>query len=320
MRASLRVAVLLGGSSEERGVSLASGCEVARALRRAGHEVVAIDSAGEPLTVEAERRILDAGIGQADLPRRSPERAGALPDAEVIAGTDALADADVVFVALHGGAGEDGTIQTLLETAGIAYAGSGPVGCALAMDKDLGKRLLRDGGVATPAWAIDPVSADQVVERLGLPLIVKPASGGSSVRLTLADSKSAVAEAIRVAGAGGDRVLCEQYIAGRELTVGILEELDAAGAAADADPLCRALPVVEIEPAHDLFDFDCKYRPGMAIETAPARIPDTLAHTLQEMALEAHRPACAATLLAGRFHGGPEWGHLLSGGEMRFPE
>ncbi len=276
-------------------MALASGCEAAQALRSAGHEVVAIDSASGPLAPETERRIRETGIGQADVPMRRPERAGALPDAEVIAGSPALAEADVAFLALHGGAGEDGTIQTLLGAAGIAYTGSGPVGCALAMDKELTKRLLRGGGVATPEWATNPASAAGAVERLGLPVIVKPASGGSSVRLTLAGSVDAVAAAIGVAGGGGDAVLCERYIAGREFTVGILE-----GAMPDGAPLpagsrgagrveARALPVVEIEPARELFDFDCKYQPGMAIETAPARIPNDLARNLQETALRVHR-------------------------------
>ncbi len=300
MSVPLRVAVLLGGSSEERGVALASGCEVAHALRSAGHDVVAIDSAGGPLAPGTERRIRETGIGQADVPMRAPRRAAALPDAEVIAGSRALAEADVVFLALHGGAGEDGTIQTLLEAAGIAYTGSGPVGCALAMDKDLTKRLLTGGGVATPGWATNPASAAGVVERLGLPVIVKPASGGSSVRLTLADSADAVAAAIGVAGGGGDAVLCEQYIAGREFTVGILEDATAergehaigaaqGGTRASDRPEASALPVVEIEPARELFDFECKYRPGMAIETAPARIPNDLARALQETALRVHR-------------------------------
>ena len=140
------VAVLLGGSSEERGVSLASGCEVAAALRSAGHAVTSIDSAAGLLSPALERRILDAGIGRADVPEPPAGAPNTLPDAAVIASEPALAEADVVFLALHGGAGEDGTIQTLLEVSGIPYAGSGPVACALAMNKDLTKRLLRDGG------------------------------------------------------------------------------------------------------------------------------------------------------------------------------
>lgn len=271
----MRVAVLLGGSSEERGVSLASGCEVAAALRSRGHDVTAVDAAGEALSAKEERTVLESGIGRAEIPMHTPRRAAALPESGVVGRVPALREVDVVFLALHGGAGEDGTVQTLLEVAGIVYAGSGPLGCALAMDKDLTKRLLRDAGVATPEWITGRAPGVEVVARLGLPVIVKPASGGSSVRLTLARSVGEVNAAAELAGAGGDPVLYESYVEGREFTVGVLGR--------------EALPVVEIEPARELFDFDCKYEPGMARETAPARIPDGTARMLQSAALEVHR-------------------------------
>ncbi len=293
----MRVAVLMGGSSEERGVSLASGCEVAAALRSAGHHVTAIDSVTGTISPEQERRILASGIGQAEDAARTPAGGGTLagsdaqplpaggtvlPDAKVIGSEPALKEADAVFLALHGGAGEDGTIQTLLQAAGAPYAGSGPVGCALAMDKDLTKRLLRDEGIATPDWVVGaaPESTGQpstasVVDRLGLPLIVKPVAGGSSMRLTLAKSVEEVAEATEVAGGGGDAVMYEAYVKGREYTVGVLEE--------------EALPVIEIEPRNELFDFDCKYVEGMARETVPAPIPETQAAALQSAALVVHR-------------------------------
>lgn len=284
----MRVAVLMGGSSEERGVSLASGCEVAAALRSAGHHVTAIDSATGAISPEQERRILASGIGR-DFhapagPDTQPRPGGGtvLPDAKVIGSEPALKEADAVFLALHGGAGEDGTIQTLLQAAGAPYAGSGPVGCALAMDKDLTKRLLRDEGIATPDWVVGAVpestgqpSASSVVDRLGLPLIVKPVSGGSSMRLTLAKSVEEVAAAAAVAGGGGDAVMYEAYVKGREYTVGVLED--------------EALPVIEIEPRNELFDFDCKYVEGMARETVPAPIPETQAAALQSAALVVHR-------------------------------
>lgn len=285
----LRVAVLMGGSSEERGVSLASGCQVAAALRSAGHEVVSIDSAAGPISEEQERSIMASAISRSD-EAEPPADTGAkggrvLPDARVIASEPALRQVDVVFLALHGGAGEDGTIQTLLEVAGIPYAGSRPVGCALAMDKDLTKRLLRDAGIPTPEWIIAgeqdgilaPVAsaAESAASQLGFPLIVKPVSGGSSVRLALAKSPDEVIAAGTDAAGGGDVVMYEAYVRGKEFTVGILDG--------------EALPVVEIEPTRELFDFDCKYDEGMARETAPARIPDELAAKLQSMAIAVHR-------------------------------
>ncbi len=274
-RGPLDVAVLMGGFSEERAVSLASGCEVAAALRSRGHRVTSIDAAVGVMAPALERRILESGIGRARAPGPPEGPRAGLPERAVIASEPALAEVDVVFVALHGGAGEDGTIQTLLEVAGIPYAGSGPVACALAMDKDLTKRLLRDAGVATPDWIAGAAPGGEVAERLGLPVIVKPMSGGSSVRLALARSVGEVEAATAEAGGGGDVVMYEAYVEGREFTVGIL----------GGEPL----PVVEIEPAGDLFDFECKYEPGMAVETAPARIPDALAGALRAEALKVHR-------------------------------
>jgi len=244
-------------------------------LRGAGHAVTGIDSAAGPLSRALERRIREAGIGRADVPEPPAGAPNTLPDAAVIASEPALAEADVVFLALHGGAGEDGTIQTLLEVSGIPYAGSGPVACALAMNKDLTKRLLRDAGVPTPDWIAGAEAGDVVAGRLGLPVIVKPVSGGSSVRLTLARTAAEVDEATAVAAGGGDTVMYEAYVSGGEFTVGIL----------DGAPL----PVVEIQPVRELFDFDCKYEAGMALEIAPARIGPGLTGTLQRRALEVHR-------------------------------
>lgn len=264
----------MGGSSEERSVSLASGCQVSAALRKAGHEVVSIDSAVGVLPPDVEARLLTSPIGSVDvsLPARV---GGGLADADVIASDEALQEVDIVFLALHGGAGEDGTIQTLLDVAGVPYAGSGPVGCALAMDKDLTKRLLRDAGVATPAWILGYVPGEEVLERLGSPVIVKPARGGSSVRLRLVTDPDGVDRAAEEALGGGDEVMYEAYVAGREFTVGILDE--------------HPLPVVEIIPKHELFDFECKYLDGMAEEIAPAEIDEGLRDELQRMALEVHR-------------------------------
>lgn len=290
----MRVAVLMGGTSEERGVSLASGCQVGAALRSAGHHVDGIDSAQGLLSPALEARILESGIGRADVDAPPPSGSG-LADARILASEPTLRQADVVFVALHGGAGEDGTVQTLLETAGVPYAGSGPVGCALAMDKDLTKRLLRDAGIPTPDWVVvqpagkrDDDGGDddrgsggggtaelRVPTALGLPLVVKPVSGGSSVRLTLVRSKAETAPAVAEAAGAGDTVMCEAYVEGREFTVGVLDG--------------EALPVVQIEPARELFDFDCKYEDGMARETAPAPIPPALTAQLQSAAVRVHR-------------------------------
>ncbi len=281
-RARLRVAVLMGGASSEREVSLASGCAVARALRSLGHHVTAVDSLAGALTLASERAILEAGIGgSSDKPgsawaqgqaRESGDRHVA--GARVIAEEPGLRGADVVFVALHGGAGEDGAVQTLLDAHGLAYTGSGPLGCALAMDKDLSKRLIDQAGMRTPSWRIGPAVGERVADALGLPAVVKPVSGGSSVGLTLARSATEIDRATQRIEAEGDRVLYEAYIQGREFTVGVLD-----GA---------ALPVVGIEPKSEFFDFACKYEEGMAVERAPADIPGSLARALADTAQSVH--------------------------------
>lgn len=245
----MKVTVLLGGTSEEREVSLSSGAEVCAALREAGHEVTRVDPGVDPGAESAEglRRLVG-------------------PD---------VTGADVVFIALHGGAGEDGTVQGVLDLLGIPYVGSGRLGCALAMDKDVTKRLLREAGIRTPDWRTGLLPPEHIERELGLPVIVKAASGGSSLRLHLAHDRAELETALEAARGFGDVALHEAWIAGRELTVSIVGE--------------RALPVGEIIPEHELFDYTCKYEPGMAQEIFPAEISDDLAQELQATALEVHR-------------------------------
>ena len=264
----------MGGVSEERDVSLASGAQVAHALRSAGHTVTAVDTARGVLSGAEERELLTTGVNA--VPPESHEldlmETG---DTTSLTRDPRIGDADVIFLALHGGAGEDGTLQTLLEVARIPYVGSGPIGCALAMDKDLSKRLLRADGIDTPDWLTGSHPPATVVDRLGLPVIVKPAAGGSSLRLTLARSPDEVRGGANLVEGDGDTVLYEAFKEGRELTVGILGD--------------EALPVGEIIPTHELFDYECKYQPDMAQEIFPADLPDATARRLQELALEAHR-------------------------------
>ena len=274
----MKIAVLMGGNSEEREVSLASGAEVARALREAGHEVVAVDTTRGVLPPDEERKILDAGV-RIDPP--PPEALDLLDTGDTTALTrdPDVAETDVIFLALHGGAGEDGTLQALLDLTGLPYVGSGRVGCALAMDKDLTKRLLRGGGVPTPDWIMAPrdpdaLDPDEVVETLGLPVIVKPSGGGATLGRTLAHRRGEIPAAVELAREYDDSVMFEKYVKGRELTVGVLGD--------------RALPVGEIIPEHELFDYECKYQPGLAREIFPAEIPDSLARRARELALKTH--------------------------------
>jgi D-alanine-D-alanine ligase len=269
----VKVAVLMGGTSDERDVSLSSGVQIARALREVGHEVVAVDTVNGLLTGEAERLLLEEGV------RPAPPGSGdlsALDESHTVALTrdPDLRGVDIYFLALHGGSGEDGTIQALLEVAGVAYTGSDRLGCSLAMDKEVTKRLLRDAGVPTPEWLAGPHGADEVERQLGLPVIVKAAAGGSSLRLVLAHDRAELDAAIRESEGWNDVVLFERYHAGREFTVGIVGD--------------EALPVGEIVPQHEIFDYECKYQPGMAQEIFPADISRELSDRLRALGLEVH--------------------------------
>ena len=275
----MNIAVLMGGVSEEREVSLASGAQVARAVREAGHQVLAVDTSHGILSPADEEALLEAGIKDPS-PSSLPGDLLLTGDTGALTREPRIAETDVVFLALHGGSGEDGTIQTLLALAGIPFVGSDRVGCALAMDKDLSKRLMRDAGIPTPQWITVRGRAEgesrfsEVAETLGFPVIVKPPSGGSTVGLTLAHDEGELGEALDLALTYEERVLFEAYIQGRELTVGILGD--------------EALPVGEIIPEHELFDYECKYRPGMAQEIFPAELPEAVATRVQSYALAAH--------------------------------
>ncbi len=273
MSSRLKVAVLLGGTSDERDVSLASGAQVAKALREAGHDVVAVDTVSGVLSAAEEARLLTEGVRAAP-PASTP---GRLDEAHTVelARDPALGPVDVFFVALHGGSGEDGTVQALLDVAGVAYVGSDRLGCSLAMDKEVAKRLLRDAGVPTPDWLVGPVEADEVEAELGLPVIVKAAGGGSSLRLVLAHDRAELEAALEESRAWDDLVLFERYHPGREFTVGVIGH--------------GTLPVGEIVPAHEIFDYACKYQPGLAEEIFPADIPDDLSERLRGLALDVHR-------------------------------
>lgn len=269
----MKIAVLMGGTSDERAVSLASGAQVARALRECGHDVVAVDTARGIVGAEEEAVLLQSGVRAAP---PTAEELGRLDEGDTVALTrqPALGDVDVFFIALHGGSGEDGTIQALLDVAGVTYTGSDRLGCSLAMDKEVSKRLFRDAGIPTPAWVSGTPSAADVAKKLGLPVVVKVASGGSSLRLVLAHDMNELQDAIAQSRSWGGMVLFEQYHRGRELTVGVVGG--------------SALPVGEIIPAHELFDYECKYQPGMAQEIFPADISPELAQRVQRLAVQVH--------------------------------
>jgi D-alanine-D-alanine ligase len=269
------ITVLLGGLSSERDVSLASGLRVAAALRERGHRVLCVDTAHGELSEAEEAAMLAGG----PVKRVPPEIAGRARDSRTaltaaVEPLRAIGQSDVVFLALHGGTGEDGTIQALLDLTGVPYTGSGVLGSALAMDKDLSKRIFRDAGVPTADWLMAPATWEEV-SPLGTPLVVKPSKQGSTVGLSLVrqqdEYEPAVAEAFRF----DDEVMLEAFVPGRELTVSVLGS--------------DVLPVGEIIPEKELYDYECKYTPGMAREIFPADLPAHVALRAQELAMKAFR-------------------------------
>ena len=270
----MRVAVLFGGTSEERDVSIASGAQVFRALREAGHEVIAVDTARGVLGPAEERNLLSSGV--APVPPSEGElalvRSGA-PGA--LTNAPELRQVDVVFLALHGGTGEDGTLQALLDLTGIPYTGSGHMASANAIDKDISKRLFRLAGIPTPDWLMAPVSNGDVEERLGYPVVVKPNKQGSTVGLTVVKHLEDLEAAIQTAYRYDDEVMLERFVPGRELTVGILAD--------------QPLAVGEIISKGEIFDYESKYQEGGAEEIFPADLSDQQTRQVQELGLKVRR-------------------------------
>jgi D-alanine-D-alanine ligase len=250
---SLRVAVLKGGRSFERQVSLKSGARAEDALRRLGHEVIPIDVGADLVTHLSE------------------------------------AAPDVAFVALHGPEGEDGTVQELLEAMGIAYTGSGVSACIRASDKVLAKHAMRDRGVPTPDFfafnetAFKVLGAAQALpaieQRLDFPIVVKPAGQGSALGIKFARTAADVPAALVAAFSYDRKVLLERHILGRDLAVSVIDDADGP----------RALPVVEAVPKEeDFYDFEARYEIGRTSFVCPAELEPAIADRAASLALEVY--------------------------------
>jgi D-alanine-D-alanine ligase len=267
----VKVALLMGGRSAEREISLRTGRGIAQALRNLGHEVTALDAANGRLLPSGEEE-------HYALPAEAVEKLPA-SSTSAVANAAAINEAEVVFIALHGGAGEDGTIQALLELAGKPYTGSGVLASALAMNKAASKKLFVQEGVPTPEWVL--LSAGEELPTIhaetlgGYPLIVKPNAEGSTVGLTVVTKAEDLPEAITLAAEYGPDVLIERFIPGRELTVAVLGG--------------EALPVVEIQPQGGHYDYEHKYTAGMSEYFCPADLPEPLAARIRDLGLRAAR-------------------------------
>jgi D-alanine-D-alanine ligase len=310
------VGVLAGGASAERAISLATGIQIAEHLPKDRYDVVLVDPlalmAGNA-RLSAEQRAQATALaergGRIDaLTARDRRELPAALQKQIEEGASNLVPAttalvptagtgeriDVAFVAIHGQWGEDGTIQGMLELLGIPYVGSGVLASALAMDKVMAKSVLAANGIEVPrgfvvgaaAHRADPEATLRAADELGYPVVVKPVQQGSSFGVTIVNDAAAFPAAADEALGYDDRVLVEERLVGTELTVGVIGP--------DDDLL--ALPVIEIVPKREFFDYRAKYDPTLSDEICPARIPDELAQRAQRIAEVSHRALGARDL------------------------
>lgn len=274
----MNIVVLAGGLSMERDVSLASGSLIANALRDAGEHAVLVDLY---YGIEKEKMNFDGVSGRYEY--KIPELA---PDLDaLISGNGGRENpvgenviefckmADVAFLALHGGVGENGKLQALLEMNGVRFTGSSSVGCVLSMDKIISKELVAREGIPTAEWLTNKDDRDELKNLI--PCFVKPADNGSSVGVTKVVSEKELNEALDEAEKFSDNVLVEKQVVGREFSVGILDG--------------KALPPIEIIASGDFYNYKVKYQAGLAREICPAPLSEELTHKLQGYAERAHK-------------------------------
>lgn len=275
----LNIAVLLGGTSAERNVSMATGKGVALALRENGHAVRLYDPArGDQAEISLDDLLLPTEVAP------TPEELARLDHNGVIRAVMTLPDdLDIVFLALHGNDGEDGKIQALLDLRGIPYTGSGVLASAIAMDKAKSKELFSLDDIAVARSFLLRMEDELTEERLDravrettdYPVVVKPNDGGSTVGLSIVASSEELVGAVERAREYSQNVLCEEFIPGRELTVTILGE--------------EPMPIVEISPKSGMYDYANKYQAGRTDYYCPADLPEATTMELQTLALRAHR-------------------------------
>ena len=269
----MKIVVLAGGLSPERNVSLVSGALIANTLAKAGHRVALVDLyfGVELPDGTTEALFTDRCNYTATIEEEAPDLEAVKRQnngREELIGENVLAvcrAADVVFLALHGAAGENGQLQATLDSFGIrCYTGSGYAGSLLAMDKEISKQLFRSAGVPTADWILlraDSENAkNSILASIGLPCVIKPLSCGSSVGVSIVETEGALDAALTAAFAYGPRILAEKKIVGRELSVGYLGG--------------QVLPPIEIIPLTGFYDYKNKYQPGMTEEICPAALTD----------------------------------------------
>lgn len=272
----MKIAVVCGGLSNERDVSITSGSCVARALREKGHKVVLLDlyygysgKYMDPAELfEREQEDLRYSVREEtpDIEKMIADGDGSRIGKNVI---EICRAADISFLALHGEDGENGRVQATFDMFGIRYTGSGYLGSALAMNKELSKVLFRHSGIPTPAGIVLEKGAESY-EDVGFPCVVKPCSGGSSVGTSIVYSRDEYDAALEFAFRFEARVLVERYVKGRELTVGVMDG--------------RAMPVIEIIPKSGWYDYKNKYQAGLTEELCPAPLSPEDTDRVQRLA------------------------------------
>jgi len=301
----IRVAVMMGGISSERDISLSTGRQILEALDPEKYEAFGVDSALMP----GSQRAIEKGAGS-DIDAVAEARialAGSnrlVPVAQIV-DTGSVCRPDVVLIALHGKYGEDGTVQGFLDLLGIPYTGSGVLASALAMDKSMTKKILAADGILTPKsvdftarfgdWDRDYIEKE--VEKLGYPVMVKPSRQGSTIGMTKVNTPGGLNSAINDALAYDEQIIVEQFISGVELTVGVL---------GNDEPF--ALPVTEIVPGHEFYDYESKYAPGGSEHIIPARLSEENTARAQQIALAAFKSLGCRGIARVDI--------ILSGGEM----
>ncbi len=272
----MKIAVICGGLSNERDVSLSSGTGIARALREQGHRVVLADlflgleQVPEDLDTlfsvhdtEADAAVADTAPDLAAVRAMRPDQGPVGPHV-----LEVCRAADIVFLALHGEEGENGKLQAWFDINGVKYTGSGYLGSALAMNKAIAKTVLRQAGVPLAKGIM--VRQGEHKDAPEFPCVVKPCSGGSSVGTTIVREPGEYDAALKLAFRYEDCVLVEKFIAGRELTVGVIDG--------------KAMPVTEIIPKTGFYDYKNKYQPGMTLDPCPADIPPEETAAIQDLA------------------------------------
>lgn len=280
----MNIAVLCGGISNERDVSLTTGAGVANALRENGHNVVLMDlyfgceeSYTDPKELytrprdKASYRVYEDAPDLETVKARRNQANDSLMGDNVI---EVCRAADITFLALHGEEGENGKLQAALDIAGIKYTGSGYLGSAIAMNKGVTKSLLTQGGVKVPG-GIKLKKGEKPYENVGFPCVVKPCSGGSSVGTYIVYDPAEYERHVEMAFAYEDELIVEQYIKGRELTVGVMDG--------------KAMPVIEIIPKTGFYDYKNKYQAGLTEEICPAPITPEETERIQKLAEEVNR-------------------------------